>query len=262
MKYDWLKHYKQDEHPYVEKIIDWLEQVEKSNQPRLTDFLDPRQKIIIEQLTNRYNNLHLLASGGYQEAERVRVLIYPENYQPNFNDLKIKLIKIKNLNKFSELLHRDYLGAILNLGLKREKFGDLIKVNEEFYIVISEEIFFYLQQNLTVVNRSKVEIVIEDNWSVLEQHDNNLSESILIVSSLRLDLVISEVYNLARSKAQTLISQEKCKVNWQLVNKSHELIKKGDIISVRGFGRFVILEILDMTKKGKIRLKIGKPSEN
>ena len=155
--------------------------------------------------------------------------------------------------KFKSISHRDYLGALLNLGIKREKIGDIIIHDNFCQVVVSEDICDFIIINLEKVSKNKVkvkEITVKD----IIESEQNFKEISFTVSCLRLDSVIGGVYNLSRSESLKLIKGEKVHVDYEKIISPSKEIKTNSLISVRGHGR-AIIEIGDMTKKGRIKIR-------
>lgn len=122
---DIYQHFRKDEHPFIDQILTWREQVERTYRPRLTDFLDPREQQILAMLVGtEADDLQLKQFGGGKYTERKRALIAPF-YEPVTEDMfQLALLETSYPNKFVTISHRDVLGAFLSLGLKRTKLGD------------------------------------------------------------------------------------------------------------------------------------------
>ncbi len=120
------QHFRADEHPFIDSVSDWIEQVQIQYAPYLTDFLDPRQAYIVETLIRQTSDLEFRFYGGYEQAERVRCLIYPDYYTPTTEEFDIVLFEINYPKKFTTLTHGKILGTLVNAGVKREFFGDIL----------------------------------------------------------------------------------------------------------------------------------------
>ncbi|MOA23587.1 S4 domain protein [compost metagenome] len=153
--------------------------------------------------------------------------------------------------------HGDYLGALLGLGIKRDRIGD-IHVHEHFcHIVVLEEIADYLDIHLRQVHRVNV---LTDVLSLdkLQAVVPKLEELSLSVASMRLDGIASDVYRISRSKIVDPIRAGRCRVNWKNEEDPSAPLKAGDVVSFKGLGRFKVIEVDGVTKKGRIRVRIGK----
>lgn len=249
-------HFRKEEHPFVERALELLLWTEQRQTMRLTDFLDPRQLFILQSLTSQVTDVCVEGRGGYPEAERVRALLYPAYIQPEAADFRLTLAEIRGDQRFVKLSHRDVLGALVHLGLKREKFGDILMDEEGCQVIVASEIYPYVQQQLTQIHRIPVELV-SVGWEELRTPVKRRAEKRFTVSSPRLDAVIGEVYRLSRAKAQLVIRAGKAKVNWKVVDDPACLVASGDVVSVTGFGRFEVYEIGSSTRSGRIRVTVG-----
>ncbi len=252
-----LHHYRKEEVPFVEKVIDWANKASITHQTIRTDFIDPRQLIIIQSIINGYMDLKLFYDGGYVDAERVRVLIAPDYYIQQADDMGLAFFRVKGENKFEALQHRDYLGALLNIGLKREKFGDILLSDSNNQLIIAEEVADYVEMKFSKIGHTKVQLE-RINQDLLCPPDQRLEQVIVTTTSLRVDAIVSQLYHQSRAKVVEWIKRGYLKVNWQVIERIDYTLKKGDVVSFRGFGRFTFLDEEGITKKERIRLKIGK----
>lgn len=193
--------------------------------------------------------------GGYDTAERV-VAGFGEIIDNS--DFPVKCLVISPLiQKFSdELTHRDFLGALMNLGIRREMLGDIIVADNCGYLFCLEQISEYIKGNLTRVRHTSVKVS-----KVTNLPDNIVAEpdsAEIIVSSRRLDVLVSAVYKLSRSETAGLFSSGKIFVNSKLTENTSYQIKENDLISVRGFGRFSFLHQIRTTKKDRLVVCIKK----
>lgn len=257
MQNNLFQHFQKDELPFVEKAIDIVERVNNIQAPILTDFIDPRQAEIINSIVNSNIGLTMFFDGGYTSAERVRVLIAPDYWQPTDKELGLRYFKVKGLNRFDQLEHKDYMGALLNIGIKREKFGDILLTDNMSQYIVATEIADYVSLELTKIKHSRIELV-EINKEELVVPGKSYQMLTITVASLRVDNILSQVYNQSRDKVGQLIRANKLKVNWRPIDKTDYQLKVGDKVSLRGFGRFEFLVEEGNTKKGKHRIKIGK----
>ncbi len=253
-----LQHFRKDEQPFIEQAVNMIREVEDRYAPRLTDFLDPRQRFILDTLRRQYEGVESAVAGALEEAERQRVLLYPSYFEPQDSDFSLAVMEVKYPKKFVTLRHKDVLGAIMSLGMDRSKFGDIRVQDDSIQFVVASEVLEYVRANLTSIGKVKVNVeLVEDPALYFPQQEEWLSE-LHIVSSLRLDTVISSVFNISRQKSAALITGGKVKVNWAERDQTSLELQELDLLSVRGLGRVKLLMIEGRTKKDKIRLQIGK----
>lgn len=258
MKNDIYEHFRPEERMFVDRAWEWIVGAGEYHEVKLTDFLDPRQCFILESLARRNLDVIVRQDGGYEGAERVRSLIAPSYRDLSFEPMKLKVLAISSLDQSLESLeHGDYMGALLSLGLKRDKIGDIHVLEDGCNVIVAEETADYLRANLRQVHRVNVYTEIKE-LNELRISIPNLDSMVLTVASLRLDGIVSDVYRLSRSKVLIPIKAGRCRINWRTEEDPSKNLKEGDIVSLQGFGRFKVLELDGVTKKGRFRVKIGK----
>lgn len=215
-----------------------------------SDFLNMHEQAVLFD-TVKYGYTLI---GGFPEAERKIACFGDENDMGYPPSPPIVILCIEPLSaKFSDnLTHRDFLGSLTGLGIKRETLGDIIITDNKGYLFCLENIAPYIIDNLTKVRHTSVSCGICNKLP-----ENILPEptpKIIIVASLRADSVISAVYNISRSKSSALIDGEKVFINGRLTTNSSHPVKENDIVSVRSYGRFRFKEISGDTRKGRLRI--------
>lgn len=195
--------------------------------------------------------------GGFENAERKVALFGDEGemcYPPQF---PVTTIKISPLNqKFAdELSHRDFLGALMNLGIKREVLGDILVIDNIAYLFCLDNIASYIVEQLKRVKHTSV---LAEVCKVLpEAALPQPIEMNFTAASERLDLIISEVFNLSRSDSKEMVTSELVAINSIITtNPSHQL-PPDSVVSVRGKGRFIYYGSNGMSKKGKFKISVG-----
>lgn len=253
----WLNHFRQGEHPFIERALDWLEQVEHQHRERLTDFLDPRQIFILRSLMVKYPNISCSSFGGYAEAERCRVILHQEYREPCQEDFVLSGFEVTSpAAGFQQLKHKDFLGSLLGCGLKRDKFGDILVHPGRVQVIVAQEISDFLHIHLNQVHR--VPVILEPiELGSITPFLLEWKQMHITVPSPRADVVVGDVFRLSRSKVLPPIRAGHLKINWMMVDSPSFSLKEGDIVSLRGYGRFKILKEEGMTRKGNIRLEVG-----
>ena len=253
-----IQHFRKDEQPFIEQVIGWQREVEDRYAPKLTDFLDPRQRFIVESIVHQSSDLKLFTEGLFADAERKRMLIAPSYYEVTEDDFQIGIYSIHYPAKFVQLRHPDVLGALLSIGLDRSKFGDIRLADNTVQFALASEIADYVRAHLTGVGKVKVNVEEVNTTTPYIQNEEQWIESSYTVSSMRLDVVLATVANISRQKAQNLINAGKVKVNWTVREAVAFELQEGDILSARGFGRMKVIMTEGRTKKDKIRLQVGR----
>ncbi|RHK07044.1 RNA-binding protein [Enterococcus casseliflavus] len=250
------QHFRNDERPFIDSAQGWIEQVQMQYAPYLTDFLDPRQAYILESLIRQSTDLSFRFFGGYEAAERRRCLIYPDYYEPTTDEFDMTLFTIQYPKKFTVLSHGKVLGTLMGTGVKREYFGDILSDGEIWQVFVASEVSHFIQLQVDKIGNVSVRLE-ETKYTELIVPKDGWTEERETVSSLRLDTVISAVYNISRQRSKQLIESGKVKVNWTEALRPDFVLDLLDIVSVRGFGRIQIQGLEGTTKKEKVRLLLG-----
>lgn len=249
----------------VSKLLDKIEFVEKRNSVENTDFLDIHQRGILERVLKIVKYKNYMIYGGYENAERTMIILYPEKletvFENNYFDYNniLQVIRIILPNEMrGKYSHRDYLGAVIKVGIKREKVGDIIVSLDGADIIATKEMASYLTTSLSELTRFS-----KSNFEMHKIEELNIAppktEIInIIVPSMRMDSIVSEMIRTSRSKAMEYIEAERVFINSELVTKNAKMLKENDMITIRGKGRFKINKILNSTKKGNLVIEIEK----
>lgn len=198
------------------------------------------------------NGMTFLTKGLTGESEKKVILIIPKNYLGEIPDFNLVYFKISGKNKFKNLLHKDFLGTIMSLGIKREILGDLIVKDNISYGVIFQE-NYKIVENIDRISNVPVKVEIAKEEEVPK---TNFKKIIITVSSLRLDSVISGIKNISRQRGADEIIKGNVMVNYVISKEKSLEIKEDDILSIRKFGKFKIGDEISVNKKGKIRISI------
>lgn len=253
-----IQHFRKDEQTFIEKVIGWQREVEDRFAPKLTDFLDPRERFIVSSIIGQQSELHVKVYGGFEEAERQRLFICPNYFEPTNEDFQISFFNINYPSKFVQLKHPDVLGALLSLGIERSKFGDIRIEGDRIQFAVVGEVQDYIFANLTAIGKSKVKLEQLQATDQLITQSEEWFEKTYTVSSMRLDVILATVVNSSRQKSQSLIKAGKVKVNWTVREDTSFEVQEGDVISARGYGRIKVIMTEGRTKKDKIRLQVGR----
>lgn len=195
--------------------------------------------------------------GGTKEADR-KVIRFgnPEDlgYEEEFPIVCIVIEPV--LEKFGEILsHRDYLGALMNLGIERENLGDIFIEGKIGYLFCLKRISEFILENLTQVRHTHVKLSILEDTEWFEQKE--MEEQIVQTASERIDGTVAKIYSFSRNQSLELFRGKKIYVNSRLCENNSYQLKVGDTVSVRGYGKFVYQGVQYQTKKGKFSIKVG-----
>lgn len=263
-KQDILKDYKkQEDKMCLAQVLDKIEISNKKGKIEYTDFLDMYQVSLVENFFKKIKFENYVLFGGYENAERKILIVYGDKYdetmiQKNYGKM-LKVVKIElPEEEHGKYVHRNYLGGIVKLGLKREKVGDIIVAKDGADIIVINEFSNILKEELPSLKRfenSNIKIV---NLEDLRKIEIKIEEVKIIVPSLRLDNIVSDLARTSRSKASEIIAQERVFINGQSETKNSKNVKLNDIITIRGKGRFIIKEFTGTTRSGRTVILIEK----
>lgn len=192
-------------------------------------------------------------SNNYDEEIRKRAIVCPKNSKVIL-DFKLVIYELIYDKHFGKITHPQILGSVLSLGITRDVIGDII-VGDRTYIIVCDEISKYLESNFMMVNKTPVSLNKVDK---IENAVVNYDDENILISSMRLDLVVSKTTNLSREKSKDYINAKCVRVNGVINTNNDYNIKVGDIISILKYGRIIIDEVVGTSKKDKIILKIKK----
>jgi RNA-binding protein YlmH len=252
-----LNRYPGDENKYfIGRMMEYLNRCERNKQKVFTDFLHPLQARIACEMARSYNGVSLSLHGGFEDCERRIAALYPEWDHVEPQEFPIVILKITDRGWGRALNHRDFLGALLGLGIKREKVGDLIVRERICFAAVHRDIAGFVEANLERAGRSSISVQRVDSEDI--DLAPAYEEIRITVASPRLDGVVGAVFGLSRAKSAGMINGEKVRVNWEEETRTDTALKEGDIVSVTGKGKFKVGEFAGVTKKGRAVMVIKK----
>ncbi len=208
--------------------------VEKIKTGKNTQFLDGRElKLVTGKLKKNEYNVYY----PYKDSEKV--MLYTGKVP------KVKLFKIYTVEN---IRHQDILGSLFALNIDSSYFGDIVLYNDYYYVFVSEDLALYIKDNLKMIGNKKVSLE-EVDLSVLDNYERNYEEKEMIVSSLRIDNVVSGIINTSRKVALDKIKNKEVIVNYGVMNKNSYILKESDIFSIRRYGKYKFVGIVKSTKK-------------
>ena len=173
-----------------------------------------------------------------------KVILY--NKMPN--------IKIYEIVSSNDLRHQDILGTLYSLNISDEMFGDVVIWNNRYFIIILSSIDNYIKSNLTSIRNSKVDLIEKDPY-YLRDYKQEYKECIIIVPSIRVDVIVSKIINSSRSNALEKIKNGDIYLNYELLTKPTYMLKENDIFSIRKYGKYKFLGEINRTKKESLVVK-------
>ncbi len=250
------QHFTKEEEGFVEKVMEWCQQVEDTYSYHLTSFLNPRQDSIVGMIAGHFQ-LKTYSSRDILKTEYSRVLIAPDYYQLDVHDFDILGLEINYPRKFMELSHSQVLGTLLHqLGIRRDCLGDILVTENQLVVCLDQKFEDLVMSSITKIAKVPVSLTRVD-WSQLqvEGEARGVTKDML-VSSNRLDKLVAAVFQLSRSAAVKLIESGQVKLDYVQTEEVSRKVELGQLISVRRYGRVRLKEILGYSKQGKLKLQI------
>ncbi len=234
------------------KLLDLAEAALRNRRYKVTEFLDPYGYSIAETIGAHYERLKLVASGGYDGAERVKAVFINEEFRGT-PDVAVEAVSVTWDERYYQITHRDVLGALMALGIKREIIGDIIMCGHGCQIIIDLSFLNFLMQNFGKIGAAPISIT-QLKIADIAPREEKVKVIKTTVASLRLDVIAAAGFGTSRSRMSEEIVAGKLKVNWQEAKNSAQSIKENDVISMRGRGRVEVCEVLGQTRKGRMSI--------
>ena len=245
-----------EERLLLAQVLDKMEHAQRRQEVCATSFLSPKEQRDAEALLNAAGHPRYAAVGGYDGAER-RVLVFlPDWMEPEYLQSGDYLTVLRcTWFKDDKLTHRDFLGSLMGMGVRRDTVGDILVGDGSCDILTLPSVAGFLKDSLTSAGRVKLHVseVPLEEVRVPVQERKVLHDT---VAALRLDSVLAVGFSISRSKASQLISSGRCAVNWQDTSKSDLAVREGDVISCRGLGKCKLTEVGNLSRKGRINVTV------
>lgn len=240
------------------QFLDKSAQCERGSIPTSTAFLNPRQQALAKSLASQTACRPCVFYGAYPEAERCTAIFLPDWLEPEqageYAPLQV-LRAVWPAQTKTALSHRDFLGALMACGIRRDCIGDILVRPDACDFIVLEPIVAFLFENFVSAGRASIHISrIETGDIILPQRKVRLIRD--TVASLRLDAVAASGFSLSREKARELIRTGHAAVNNLPCEKPDRAVSEGDTVSARGFGKFRILSAGNLSRKGRIWVEI------
>lgn len=219
----------------------------------LFNFLDEAEVSVLEEEIKRNPSIYIFSDGKIIDADRKRYIVSP--YEMDNIDFKIDVFEIIYNSKFYEINHRNILGSLMSLGIKRECIGDIVFNNGKAFFAATNEISSFLLEEFRFVGKTPIELKLID-FEV--KNIINYEFKTHFLASIRLDSIVANGFNISRTIAQEMIMEGLVYINHVLCqNTSHE-VKVDDQISVRHKGKIILKDIGGKSRSGRIAVNIGR----
>ncbi len=273
-----LKQFPKELEYEVSKLYNSFENAEKYDTIVYTEeFYTPN---IWKKLTDKIENIKIITDGIFENSDRRQIVFIPIGYYENDNfdtieknkgkirlsnpnnsynkNFPCKLLKISVNSKFKEYGHKDFLGSLMGLNIKRELMGDLIQDKENAYIPVSDKISDYILTELKQIGRASCTVKEIDikNGEIIPEY--KYDDKFITIPSKRLDSIVSAISNLSRNKVIEPIEKGKVLIDYYEEKDKSKIVEIGSLITIRGYGKYKLFSEHGETKKGKERLLIKK----
>lgn len=240
----------------INRLKDLADRSFRNGQYTFTNFLSVGEITIYKEHENELGYAYPVLYGGYDGAERRMIRFGNEEdlgFRQPFPISVLSIVPV--MTKFADdLNHRDFLGALMNLGIKREMLGDILVSGKEACVFCRDSIADFIIENLTRIRHTTVKISMIDG--VGEVFLPEKREKMIQVSSLRIDAVAAKVFNLSRQGILELFQAGYIQLNGIICTENAKALNPGDVVSARGFGKFDFEEQSGFSKKGKLNCRV------
>lgn len=220
---------------------DRLQSIRTNRRPTVLRFCNLAEQQLIR---STFNSQDYAFDGGYHNAERKRAYLFTDPQDD------IVCMQINPIASDEPLTHPSILGSLMGLSITPASIGDILA--DQRVVFVTAEMAAFIKHSLTHVGRQTVDVEQIDGRSVVRHQE--YEEHMLVVASLRLDLVVAKIANASRSEAAEWVAKELVKRNQVIVTKPTITLQEGDVLSIRRVGRFHLDDASQRTKKDKIRL--------
>ena len=219
--------------------------------PSCTDFLGLEEQTVFHSVLHDLPPVRYLLDGGYEDAER-RVVCFLPSYSSESGREHLPVVRLavtpRDLRFAEKLTHRDYLGSLMNLGIERSNIGDILVSESGAQLFCLERMADYLCEEFRRVRHTDVDCVRAGEEEEIARNYLPVGDS---VASPRLDAVIALVFRLSRGKVTPYIEGGKVFCDGRQVLSAAHQLKEGEVVSVRGLGKFRFLGVEKETRKGR-----------
>ncbi len=240
-----------DDSIFLSRMRDIQRLCEKYHAAKFSKFLDSRSQALLD-----INGISGTLFGGYDGAERKILGVFPDWQEPDTALFPIDILKI-SVKGDNFPSHRQYLGTILSLGIERDKIGDILVCERNAYVFVCSDISEFVKGNISKIGKCGALVEYTDLKSVIlpAKKFENIP---CICASARLDAIVSGLMNKSRNEAKNLILSGRVCVNHFETQRTDFVLKEGDLLSIRGFGRAEIEKIGAKTRSDRVHITFKK----
>lgn len=238
------------------RFVDLANQSYRNSVYTFTGFLSASEQDLFYRIHPQIGQISYKLFGGVEGCER-QMLRFGSEEQLGYEEaFPICCVEIRpTAPKFADKLsHRDFLGALMNLGIERSTLGDIFIADKTGYVFCHEKVADYMLASVDRIRHTSVKCKLLQEAP--EAVKPTLKEEHLIISSERLDVVVAKLFHLSRSQSLLLFREKKVFVNGRCMENNSGVCKAGDVVSVRGYGKFIYGGCIHETKKGNLNITL------
>lgn len=239
----------------VRRICDIARRAEDKYFPCFSHFLDSRQQSLAKEVLMSLCCDNFAFFGGYEGASRVKLGVFPDYEQSDEEKFSISSFTFTYRDE-DKLTHRDLLGSLMSLNIKRDTIGDIIVGEGKSVVYADENVSYLILHDIKKIGRTGVKVHEGSDGSVIPVQ--TFTEISGTVSQLRLDCIVSLAVGLSREKASALIKNTGVNIDYRLVNSPSYQLSEGQTFSVRGYGKYTFVKICGFTRKNRVTVIIKK----
>ena len=230
----------------LSKAYDAIELSERIGAPRFLGFLNEHESLYLREHLPKRADIRFF--GGYEDATRLMLGAGAEE-----GDFPIVPLELSYKPEF-DLRHRDFLGSLMGLGIRRDTVGDILVTDGRAVIFAREDVAPFILSQVEKIGRVGVKV----SYAELEDLPvaNDIEELVITLSSLRLDAFVAHAAKLSRDKAAGLIKNETVMVDHIIQTSASYQLKEGATVTIRKYGKFVLSGLLGESRKGKLRVSV------
>lgn len=214
--------------------------VEKVLSGRATNFLDQREfKLVTSKLKKKNYNIY----SPYRTSEKI--ILYTN---------ELPMVSLYKINTYEKLRHQDILGSVLGLNILSSYVGDIIIEGDNYYFYIISDMDVFIKDNLNMIGNKHVSIE-KINLATLKDYERKYVEYEVVVSSLRIDNVISRIINTNRKLVCDKVKNKEIIINYGVLTRNSYVLKEDDVFSIRSYGKYKFIGVINSTKKNNLVIK-------
>lgn len=254
-RFSFLGNLSDEDEILVRRVCDIAKRAEDKCFPCFSHFLDSRQQSLAREvlMSLKYDNFAFF--GGYKGASRAKLGVFPDYEQPDEAKFNIASFTFTYRTE-DKLVHRDFLGSLMSLNIKRDTIGDIIVGEGKSVVYADDNVSYLILHDIKKIGRTGVKVHDGNVGSVVPVQ--TFSEIKGTVSQLRLDCIVSLAVGISREKASTLIKNTGVNIDYRLVNSPSYQINEGQTFSVRGYGKYTFVKNCGFTRKNRVIVIIKK----